>query len=190
MRTELTTEIRRLEAILTAIGLVFQPAMGATSRQIEGIEQKIGYELSQDLKDFYRFSNGSNQKTWGIVFSDELTPCSFPDLEDAYQCWSWFSPYDQTIYNEWSDFSATRDGRIQPNHLHHRYWFPIAEFNGYSTSIYFDADPTASGNYGQIIVYQHDPDAIYYVADSFLEFLKTSNDLLEKHGSSLLLDEL
>ena len=189
MRTELKTEITRLEAILTALGLAFQSTSGATSQQIERIEQKVGFELSQDLKDFFSFSNGSQRKTWGAVFSDQLTPYSIPALEDAYECWSWFSPYDQAIYDEWTDRSAQRDERIQAGFLHHRYWFPIAEFNGYSTSVYFDADPTARGNYGQIIVYQHDPDAIYYVADSFLELLKTSNNLLEEHGKSLLLDE-
>ena len=60
--------------------------------------------------------------------------------------------------------------RIAEGFLHHNKWFPIAEFNGYSTSVYFDAGPSPCGKHGQIIVYQHDPDANYYVAENVLEF--------------------
>ena len=72
------------------------------------------------------------------------------------------------------------DERIQHKLFHDR-WFPFAEFNGFSTSVMFDANPTDKGTYGQIIVYQHDPDAVYYMADNFLEFFKKSNDLMESN---------
>ncbi len=156
-------------------------------QQLEHVENEIGIKFNSDLRDFYLFANGSGGATWFAVISDELTPCEFPTIEDSLEAWSWFLPYDQTTYDEWSDLASPRDERIQAAFLHHRLWFPIAEFNGHSTSVYFDADPTDKGQHGQIIVYQHDPDAIYYVAESFLEFFRKSNDLLEKRGAELLL---
>jgi cell wall assembly regulator SMI1 len=43
----------------------------------------------------------------------------------------------------------------------------------------FDADPTPSGDYGQIIKYTHDPDVIDYICPSFLAFFQRSNSILE-----------
>ena len=157
MRPKLRKEIERLKQILSSHGLEFLPVDGATNQQIRKIENETDVELDPDLRAFYQFTNGSDRATWFAVMSDQLTPCLFPDLNDALEAWSWFLPYDQSTYEEWSDTTTPRDGRIQPGYLHHRAWFPIAEFNGYSTSIYFDADPTDKGQYGQIIVYQHDP---------------------------------
>ncbi len=187
MNPELKQEITRLRQILSSAGMEFQPVNRTSDEQLKRVENETGIKLGSDLRDFYKYSNGSNEEIWFAVFSDELTPCAFPDIEDARESWSELLPYDQSVYEEWSDFSSARDERIKPGYLHHRLWFPIAEFNGYSTGVYFDADPADKGQYGQIIVYQHDPDAIYYVASSFLEFFRTSNDLLEKHAEELLL---
>ena len=87
---------------------------------------------------------------------------------------------------EWNVKANKRDARIQPSYIRHKLWFPLASFNGGSTLLLYDADPTKHGRSGQIIVYQHDPDAIYYVAASFLEFLEKSNDLLAIHADELL----
>ena len=57
-------------------------------------------------------------------------------------------------------------------------WFPFAEFNGGSTMILFDPAPAPRGTYGQIIVYQHDPDAVYYVAENTAAFLRQSCGIL------------
>ena len=187
MRSELKQEVTRLERALSSSNLEFQPAKGADTHQIGLIEKETGIKLDPDLRDFYKFTNGSGRAIWFAVLSDQLTPCVFPEIEDSREGWSWFLPYDQSIYDEWSDFASSRDERIQPGYLHHRLWFPIAEFNGYSTSVYFDADLASKGQYGQIIVYQHDPDAVYYVADSFLDFFRKSNDLLEQNAKDLLL---
>ncbi len=187
MRSELKIEVERLKFILESNGLNFNLSKGTTVENIAQVELKIGVKFDDDLKDLWLLTNGSDNELWFVVFSDQLTPCSFSPIEDALECWSWFEPYDKVTYEEWSDFENERDSRIQPVFLHHRLWFPFAEFNGYSTSIYFDANPTETGKYGQIIVYQHDPDAIYYVAENFLSFFKKSNDLLEANVKEFLL---
>lgn len=38
-----------------------------------------------------------------------------------------------------------------------------------------DLDPSDEGTYGQIISYIHDPDFVYYTADSFTSLLRESN---------------
>lgn len=188
MKPELKIEIERLQHILESNGLKFTLSEGATPEKIAEVEEQVGATFDTDLRDLWQLSNGSNlSDSWFAVFSDELTPCSFSSLEDALECWSWYSPYDEATYEEWSDVEAERDERIQPAYLQHRLWFPFAEFNGFSTSLLFDGDPTDKGKYGQIIVYQHDPDAIYYVAENFLEFFKNSNDLLQANAKELFL---
>jgi cell wall assembly regulator SMI1 len=186
MNRELQHEVQHLQAILQRHGQSFDTVSGATKQNIDLVERTVGITFDHHLREFYEFTNGSDNELWFAVYSDQLTPCAFPSLAEAQEAWSWFEPYDQAVYDEWSDREAERDSRIQPSYLHHRAWFPIAEFNGFSTTVYFDADPTSRGSYGQIIVYQHDPDAIYYVADNFLAFLKASNRLLEQHGADIL----
>jgi cell wall assembly regulator SMI1 len=179
MREELKIEVERLEKFLNELGQPFETCSGTTLEEIQQIENETQIKFSQDLKDLWQFSNGSHYQNWFAVFSDELTFCDFPSIEYAKEAWSWHLPYDETIYKEWCDPKAVRDSRILPSVLVNRSWFPVAEFNGYSTKVIFDGIPTETGCYGQIIVYQHDPDAIYYVAESFLDFFKQSNDLFE-----------
>jgi cell wall assembly regulator SMI1 len=187
MRPELLHEVERLKNILQGHGLELSLCEGAKTEDIARVESEVGITFDVDLKDFWQLTNGSGSEIWFAVFSDELTPCVFPSLEDARECWSWFLPYDESVDGDWSDDSAERDVRIKPKYLHHRLWFPVAEFNGYSTSVYFDGDPAEEGKYGQIIVYQHDPDAIYYVSESFLDFFRRSNELLEANAEEILL---
>lgn len=186
MKPELEIEINRLKSILELNGLEFSLSEGATTDSIAEMERQIGFTLDGNLKDLWQFSNGSNYNSWFAVFSDESTPCDFPSIEKAFEQWSFFSPYDNSTYEVFRLDEDERDERIQPT-LVHNFWFPFAEFNGYSTSVYFDADPTDKGTYGQIIVYQHDPDGVYYVAENFLEFFKKSNDLLQANAKALLL---
>jgi cell wall assembly regulator SMI1 len=179
MRHELKIEIDRLEKFLEGFGDSLVKCEGASFEEIERLEKELQITFCQDLRDLWQFSNGSDYSDWFAVVSDELTFCGFPNIKDAKEAWSCHLPFDESIVEEWSYPETNPDSRIKPNILVNRFWFPIAEFNGFSTKVMFDASPTQTGLYGQIIVYQHDPDAIYYVAESFLDFFKKSNDLFE-----------
>jgi cell wall assembly regulator SMI1 len=179
MKSELKTEIDRLHSILKSNGLDFTTNVGVSADNLARVESEIGFTLDDDLKALWQFTNGSNHKNWFTVFSDEQTLCSFPSIEKAFEQWSMYLPYDDTVVEEFKLFPEDKqDERIQPT-LVHRFWFPCAEFNCFSTNVQFDADPTEKGQYGQIIVYQHDPDAVYFVAENFLEFFQDSNDKLD-----------
>lgn len=187
MNPELFAEINRLQNLLESAGLGFHTEDGVSAEAIADFEKRIGLTLDSNLKDLWKFTNGSNNETWFGVISDELTPCSFASFEDSVEYWSWGLPYDYENLKEWNEVDQDdRDERIQPRYLRRRLWFPFAQFNGFSTHVMFDADPTEKGAYGQIIVYQHDPDGIYYVARDFLSFFRRSNELLTEHANELL----
>src|SRR5438309_379908 len=177
MNPYLEVELKRLREILATVDLDLKTRPGATPAEIESVEHKLGIRFDDDLRAFWQFSNGAESQDWFAVRSDEVTGCQFASLDESMKAWGWFTPYDQAVYDEWRNIRPT-DPRIRPDFLHHRLWFPIAEFNCFSTAVYFDADPAPSGRHGQIIVYQHDPDAVYYVADTFLDFFRQSNELL------------
>jgi len=178
----LKSEIERLEGILRSVEKPLGRLPGATNAQIAEVECNVGIRFDENLRELLRFSNGGLTL---VAITDEMTPCTLAPLSEALEAWSWFLPYDEPVREEWRN-EAPCDVRIRPDHLHHRSWFPIAEFNGFSTAVYFDADPAPEGRYGQIIAYQHDPDAAYYVAEGFLAFLRRSNDLLEANLTELL----
>src|SRR5262249_43135964 len=138
----------------------------------------------------YSLTNGL-PNTCLAVQTDELTGCSLASVPEAVAWWNEWLPDDERIHRQfWGEGNERgepgRDARIQPDYFVHKLWFPFAEFNGWSTAAYFDADPTDHGTYGQIVVYQHDPDAVYFLAPNVLEFLRQSNDRLEKHADELL----
>jgi cell wall assembly regulator SMI1 len=177
--SKLELEIKRLEELLHGYGRKLQLNTGASKKAIAAVEADVGFTFDDDLKALYTLSNGSQGDRWFAVNSDELKPLAFLSIEDALQSWSL---HDSVIHD---DEGENRDARILPGYLAHRLWFPFAEVNGGLTSVRYDADPSPAGKYGQIIVYQHDPDAIYYVAESFINFFKRSNDLLASKFNEL-----
>jgi len=177
MTPEVESELTKLRTTLATVGLDLRTRPGATEAQLLEFERKLGVRFDDDLRSLWKFSNGADGQDWFAVHSDEVTGCAFASIERSMEAWEWFAPYDQAIYDEWRN-ERSADSRIRQGMLHHRLWIPIAEFNGFSTAVYFDADPAPTGNYGQIIVYQHDPDAVYYVGSGFLEFFRRSNQTL------------
>jgi cell wall assembly regulator SMI1 len=169
---KLELEIKRLEEILHAQGRKLQLDIGASKEAIAAVEAEVGLSFDEQLKAFYTLSNGSQGDRWFALMCEDLTTSlTFLSLEEALQNWSL---HDSVIYQDHQD----RDARIIPGYLAHRLWFPFAEANGGAISLQYDADPSPAGKYGQIIFYQQDHDAIYYVAESFLDFFQRSNDVL------------
>ncbi len=184
LREPLKTEIERLERILNSVEKPFKKCPGASEEQVATLESDVGIRFDEHLRDLWKFSNGGITL---VAETDEITRCRFAPITKAREAWAWSLPYEQMAHQLWRN--GYRDARIKPAILHHRLWFPIAEFNGFSTAVHFDSDPTPTGKYGQIIAYQHDPDAIYYLAEDFISFVTKSNDLLEANLTQLLFME-
>jgi cell wall assembly regulator SMI1 len=192
MRNELEAEVDRLKSLLQAVHRQFPLTDGATEQQLARVGEVTQINVSGDLADFYRYSNGSHREEVFAVFTDEETPCEFLSIADALQSWGVSLSNLDEFYTRLNASYAgyqedpPRDRRIRPDIWMNKNWFPFAEFNGGATRVFWDSDPATGGTIGQIIVYQHDPDAIYYVAPDFLSFLKKSNDMLEANPRQLL----
>jgi cell wall assembly regulator SMI1 len=151
---------------------------GATAVEIAAVEQETGIKFDDVLKSLWMYSNGSDRNPWIGVHSDENTACEFIPISKALSnSTRWNSLADKWGGPGMPD-NDQRDERIKPNWQ--KKWFPFAEFNGGSTMVMFDASPSPKGKYGQIIVYQHDPDGIYYVAESTAAFLELSLAVLRE----------
>lgn len=187
MKDLISPELERLRARFAALDFALPLREPATPRELLAAERETGIRLDPHLQQFYAITNGSCGAAWLAVRTDELTPCTFPALSECLSWWREWLPYDEAVHAEWGPTEPGRDRRIQPNYYVHRHWFPIAEFNCWGTTVFFDADPTHYGAYGQIIAYQHDPDAVHYLAADFLTFFRVAVDLMLTHATELLL---
>lgn len=182
MRLELKAELDRLCAIAHGFGgsLIRQPP--ATTEQIGRVESLTGIVFDGDLRGLYDFSNGGEYpQTWFAAETDELTPFRFLTLDEVLEYAESDSHYNPHIDNS--------DVPWDPRHQRydwHSLWLPFAVFNNGGSKLYFDADPTPEGRFGQIISYQHDPDAVRYTAGGLVEFLQESNNILEEEGERWL----
>lgn len=192
MNDRLRQELERLKSLFASVDRPFPQVQRATDADLLQVYKITGIKLEGDIVDFYKYMNGSEREQIFAVFSDEATPCQFNSLASALEYWGASVPdvdkFYQDIQEAYEEYrqDSPRDARIKPDLWMHKLWFPFADFNGGATKIYWDADPGPGGNIGQIIVYQHDPDGIYYVAPDFTSFLKKSNDLLEDNRREFL----
>lgn len=192
MKDELHQELGKLQSLFKSVNKPFPVIPGATLQDIENVYKATGIRLSGHIVDLYEFMNGSNREEIFAVFSDEETPCEFLSIAAALDIWgmplSDSDTHYQKINRAYDGYKQQppRDLRIQANVWANKRWFPFAEFNGGGTTVYWDDDPAPTGDKGQIIVYQHDPDAIYFVASDFLTFMRKSNELFTNNPRELL----
>ncbi len=183
MRPLLAAELDRLRAIFASVECPFPQTPGATDEQIQALEAATGLAIDRDLADLWRLMNGTGQETVFAVRSDEETPLVFLSTEGAAEFWSWSEEPDDHLR---VDQDPPRDARIRHARLAHPAWLPFAEFNGGGTIVYCDTDPGAGGSVGQIIVYQHDPDGLYYVAESVAAFVRQSNEIVQRDPNEFI----
>ena len=179
METSTLAQMSRLKTLLADRGFSLPLAPPATLAEIEAVERETGLRLSDDLREFYLLSNGSARSNWLMIsIENYIMPLEMQSLADCLDWWRQSTPVQEPT-------EPGRDARIRPEYWVHRRWFPCAGFSPFPTTVYLDDDPTVQGTRGQIIVYEHDPDAFYWQASSFHELLQKSNDTMEKHWDEL-----
>lgn len=192
MNDVIDKEFERLRELLHSANLSIPNIDGVTDADIEDVIHITGIRLFGGIIDCYKRMNGSNREEILAVFSDQPTPCRFFSIKDALEMWgaskSDIDAYYLDLQQGWDGYLQVppRDVRIKQELWVNKRWFPFADFNGMSTVIYWDADPAPGGKVGQIIVYQHDPEGIYYVAPDFESFLEKSNNLLAENRREFL----
>ncbi|CAM4521807.1 SMI1/KNR4 family protein [Paenibacillus xylanexedens] len=150
---------------------------GVTDEQLDAFEREQGIRLPADFRAFYKRKNGS-----GYGFH-----VLYPTLEKGRESEPFYLLSLEKIQKEQSTLVENRmddyfteeeirelDPRIKP-YLFQKKWITFGMLGGGSLYLMFDFDPTEQGTVGQIIMYVHDPDFVYYVAGTFTELLEQSN---------------
>nr|WP_315100870.1 SMI1/KNR4 family protein [uncultured Catonella sp.] len=161
----------------------YQEIEGASEEEISAFEEKFGITLPEDVKELYRYKNGSK------YFS--ILPCVIDEREMAFNLMSldaiekakkYFQNRDALLtefpeYFTSEDIEKMKDGRIKA-YLFNKKWIPFAEYCD-SCFLMLDFDPDKEGKVGQIICYIHDPDEVIYAAESLTELIKGIMDEVE-----------
>ncbi|MFE4571638.1 SMI1/KNR4 family protein [Paenibacillus chitinolyticus] len=155
---------------------------GAGEEQFAVLEMKYGVILPDDFKEFYRYKNGSGYH-FHILYPSygegAVSPFYLLSLEEIDKLKAYFCSEDILLSEHFEEDEIARlDKRIRP-YYGNRKWLPIAQLAGGSLYLMLDFDPSEHGKAGQVIAFVHDPDFIYYAADSFAELLDISNKNLE-----------
>jgi cell wall assembly regulator SMI1 len=149
-----------------------------TLQQLAQLESETKIEVRGGLRDLWLLANGAQYRLYGTPAFCALTsgviPCGFFSMQEALENWR-----DRVAEADFEDVEeeSPRDRRIGPGWVNQR-WLQFADFDGGSTKLYYDADPSAKGTYGQIIAYQHDPESVHYLGRTFERFYWKSNLLL------------
>ena len=154
---------------------------GATDEEIKNFEEKFGISLPEDVKELYRYKNGS--KFFSIlpcVIDKRDMAFNLMSLEQVEKSKGYFQNKDALLtdfpdYFTKEDIERMKDERIKP-YLFNKKWFPFAEYCD-SCYLMLDFDPGKEGKEGQIICYIHDPDEVVYVTGSLTELV---NGIMEE----------
>ena len=144
----------------------------ATKDEIGALCEKFQHEIDENLIAWWEVANGTPERFPFLgVFTDENTLCNFCSL-DHISIFFRGEPI-RLSYDDGYAIDEFHDARIQ-NGWSNSLWLPFASCNGDSTLVMVDYAPTELGTLGQIIAFQHDGDAIYWIADSFSDYLEKS----------------
>lgn len=180
--TTIQNEFERLSRVFERIGAPLKKAPPASLAKINSIAKTTGINLDDNLKELWQISDGSRRYSWFANGEDEdFTPHDFLPVKEVLARWNSFAPYDKALYARWYDDESwgERDPRIQRHFLRHSKWLAVTDSYSGNEQLQFDADPTNQGTYGQLNLFTHDPDGVFWCDRSFLTFFKRSNDLLE-----------
>ena len=158
----------------------YQKISGASEKELQAFEERLGIRLPSDFKELYSYKNGS--KFFSIlpyVIDQRDLTFSLMSLQEIENCKKYFQNRDALLtefpdYFSSQDLENMRDSRIKP-YLFNKKWLPFAQYCD-SCYLMLDFDPDQEGQEGQVICYIHDPDEIIYVAESLTELIEEIMD--------------
>ena len=148
---------------------------GATDEEIKNFEEKFGISLPEDVKELYRYKNGSKFfALFPCIIGERDMAFNLMSLEQVEKSKGYFQNKDALLtdfpdYFTKEDIERMKDERIKP-YLFNKKWIPFAEYCD-SCYLMLDFDPGKEGKEGQIICYIHDPDEVIYAAESLTELV-------------------
>ena len=153
----------------------YEEICGATEEEISAFEEKFGISLPEDVKELYRYKNGSKFfALFPCIIGERDMAFNLMSLEQVEKSKGYFQNKDALLtdfpdYFTKEDIEKMKDERIKP-YLFNKKWFPFAEYCD-SCYLMLDFDPGKEGKEGQIICYIHDPDEVIYAAESLTELV-------------------
>ena len=153
----------------------YEETIGATEEEISAFEEKFGISLPEDVKELYRYKNGSKFfALFPCIIDERDMAFNLMSLEQVEKSKGYFQNKDALLtdypdYFTKEDIERMKDERIKP-YLFNKKWFPFAEYCD-SCYLMLDFDPGKEGKEGQIICYIHDPDEVIYAAESLTELV-------------------
>ena len=154
----------------------YQEIEGASEAEISAFEKKFGITLPEDVKELYRYKNGSKYLSiLPCVIDERDMAFCLMSLQDIEHTKKYFQNRDALLtefpkYFTSEDIEKMKDSRIKP-YLFNKKWLPFAEYCD-SCFLMLDFDPDKEGKEGQIICYIHDPDEVIYAAESLTELIE------------------
>ncbi|MEO2207352.1 SMI1/KNR4 family protein [Paenibacillus pabuli] len=161
----------------------YQEKEGASEDSLAAFETEFDVRLPEDFREFYKCKDGSGYAFHilypGDAEREECTPFYMMSLEEIKETKQYFCERDEELSEYYSAEEISKlDPEIKP-YLFHKAWIPFATMAGGSLYLMLDFDPSERGSYGQIIMYVHDPDFVYYITDTLTNLLEDSNRNLE-----------
>ena len=153
----------------------YEEICGATDEEIKNFEEKFGISLPEDVKELYRYKNGSKFfALFPCIIGERDMAFNLMSLEQVEKSKGYFQNKDALLtdfpdYFTKEDIERMKDERMKP-YLFNKKWFPFAEYCD-SCYLMLDFDPGKEGKEGQIICYIHDPDEVIYAAESLTELV-------------------
>jgi cell wall assembly regulator SMI1 len=146
---------------------------GTTDAEIKSFEGHFGINLPEDVKEYYKIKNGSKYpfELLYTTYEDSCMPFTILSLEQIIKAKEYFCDQDKLLEKYYAKEEIQKlDKRIKP-YLWNKKWIPFAQLPSGSLYLMLDYDPTEYGKTGQIILYVHDPDFIYYAAPTFTDLI-------------------
>ena len=161
----------------------YEEICGATDEEIKNFEEKFGISLPEDVKELYRYKNGSKFfALFPCIIGERDMAFNLMSLEQVEKSKGYFQNKDALLtdfpdYFTKEDIERMKDEKIKP-YLFNKKWFPFAEYCD-SCYLMLDFDPGKEGKEGQIICYIHDPDEVIYAAESLTELVENIMEEIE-----------
>ena len=161
----------------------YEEICGATDEDIKNFEEKFGISLPEDVKELYRYKNGSKFfALFPCIIGERDMAFNLMSLEQVEKSKGYFQNKDALLtdypdYFTKEDIERMKDERMKP-YLFNKKWFPFAEYCD-SCFLMLDFDPGKEGKEGQIICYIHDPDEVVYVTGSLTELVENIMEEIE-----------
>ena len=159
---------------------------GASDEEIQAFENEFDVVLPDDFKKLYKYKNGSAYpfNIFNTTYDNDCVSSFFLlSLDEIRKEKKYFNENKLMADDDFfSNEDITKlDKRIKP-FINNERWIPFAQLVNGSLYLMLDFDPSETGTMGQIIIYVHDPDFIYYVS-------KDINGLLQDTISNLEIDD-